>query len=116
MQIRNIPISERPQEKLLYSGTDTLSNAELLALVLRTGNSEKSALELAEEVLSYSQSEVGGLGRACVRELTTIDGIGTAKACSIVAGMELAKRFMSDRGSTNRSIVRDCADVVDLVM
>ena len=116
MQIRNIPISERPQEKLLYSGTDTLSNAELLALVLRTGNSEKSALELAEEVLSYSQTEVGGLGRACVRELTTIDGIGTAKACSIVAGLELAKRFMSDRASTSRSIVRDCADVVDLVM
>ncbi len=116
MQIKEIPITERPQEKLLYSGADTLSNAELLALVLRSGNSDKSALELAEEVLSYSQTEIGGLGRACVKELTTIDGIGTAKACSIVAGMELAKRLMSDRTISGRCVVRDSSDVADLVM
>ena len=115
MQIKDIPITEQPQEKLLYSGTDALSNAELLALVIRSGNSTKSCLELAEEVLSYSQTEIGGLGRACVRELTAIEGIGTAKACSIVAGIELAKRVMSDRGATDRAVVRDCADVVDLV-
>lgn len=116
MQIKDIPITERPQEKLLYSGADTLSNTELLALIIRSGNGEKSAMELAEEVLSYSYTEAGGLGRACVRELTSIDGIGYAKACSIVAGMELAKRMMSDRCSGGRTIVRDCTDVVDLVM
>ena len=115
MQIREIPASERPQEKMLYAGASSLSNAELLALVLRSGKNDRSAIQLAEDVLAYSTTE-GGLGRLEVRELTTINGIGTAKACSIVASMELAKRVMSDRCCAPRKVLRDCSDVVDLLM
>ena len=116
MQIREMPVTDRPREKMLYAGAGALSNAELLALVLRSGDHERSAIQLAEDVLAYSTREVGGLGRAQVQELQSIEGIGTAKACSIVAGMELAKRVMSDRYAEQRRVVRDCTDVVDMLM
>lgn len=96
MQIKEMPENERPQEKLLYRGASSLSNAELLALIIRTGTSEKSAIQLAEDVLSYAMVHIGSLGMADARELTQVDGIGTAKACSIAAAFELSKRLMSD--------------------
>ena len=116
MQIKEMPVSERPQEKMMYLGPSALSNSELLALVLRSGNKDKSAIQLAEDVLAYSANEIGGLGRAEVNELIELDGIGEAKACSIVAGIELAKRISADRFTTVRRTVRDCTDVVDILM
>lgn len=59
MHIRDIPLTDRPQEKLLYSGASALSNAELLALVIRSGQNDRSAIQLAEDVLSYSANEIG---------------------------------------------------------
>ena len=97
MQIKKMPEAERPQEKMLYGGAGCLSNSELLALIIRTGTGEKSAIRLADEVITYANDNTGGLGAAEVRELTEIDGIGEAKACSIVAAMELSKRVISDR-------------------
>lgn len=116
MQIKNLPEQERPQEKLLYGGPGKLSNAELLALIIRTGTSEKSAVQLAEDVISYACEEIGDLGRADARELTEIDGIGTSKACSIVASIELAKRIISDSGHEKRKTIRDGTDVAELLM
>ena len=115
MQIKNMPEEERPQEKLLYEGAGNLSNSELLALIIRTGTSDKSAIQLAEDVISYSSTEIGDLGRADVKELTAIDGIGVSKACSIVASIELAKRLISNTGAGRRCI-RDCTDVADILM
>ena len=97
MQIKNMPESERPQEKLLYRGASGLSNSELLALIIRTGTDKRSAIGLAEDVIAYAADNIGDLGMAEVRELTEIDGIGEAKACSIVAAMELSKRLISGR-------------------
>lgn len=116
MQIKEMPTVERPQEKLLYRGVSSLSNSELLALVIRTGTSSKSSIQLAEDVLSYAFNNIGSLGRAEVQELTNIDGIGEAKACSIVASMELAKRMYIDNASHKRIVLRDCTDVVNLLM
>ena len=95
MQIKDMPASCRPQEKLLYAGAGALSDSELLALIIRTGTSEMSAVQLAEEVISYASANIGILGRADPKELIEIHGIGTAKACSIIAAMELSKRLMS---------------------
>ena len=95
MQIKDMPASCRPQEKLLYAGAGALSDSELLALIIRTGTSEMSAVQLAEEVISYASANIGNLGRADPKELVEIHGIGTAKACSIIAAMELSKRLMS---------------------
>ena len=92
MQIKKMPEAERPQEKMLYGGAGGLSNSELLALIIRTGTGDKSAVRTwRDEVISYANENIGGSGMAEVRELTEIDGIGEAKACSIVAAMELSK-------------------------
>ena len=116
MQIKQLPTQERPQEKLLYRGASSLSNAELMALVIRTGTSEKSAIQLGEDVISYVSSKVGDLGRADVRELTEIEGIGFSKASSIVASMELAKRLLGNSTSKYKVIIKDSADVANLLM
>ena len=114
MHIKNMPESERPQEKLIYSGASCLSNSELLALIIRTGTGKKSAIGLAEDVISYAAENIGDLGMAEVRELTEIDGIGEAKACSIVASLELSKRLISGRRSAVKERVRDPGQVVEL--
>ena len=116
MQIKRMPESERPQEKMLYGGAGTLSNSELLALIIRTGTGDKSAVRLADEVISYANENTGGLGAAEVKELTEIDGIGEAKACSIVAAMELSKRLITDHQSAVRVRIRDSRQVAEILM
>ena len=116
MQIKEMPLTERPQEKLVFGGASGLSNSELLALIIRTGTSDKSAIRLADEVISYTNANIGDLGMAEVRELTEIDGIGEAKACSIVAAMELSKRLISDRQGAFRERIRDSRQVAELLM
>ena len=115
MQIKRMPESERPQEKMLYTGASGLSNSELLALIIRTGTEDKSAVRLADEVIAYTSENTGGLGLAEVRELTEIDGIGEAKACSIVAAMELSKRLTAAREGSVKVKIRDSRQVADLM-
>jgi len=116
MQIKKMPESERPQEKMLFSGAAGLSNSELLALIIRTGTGNKSAVRLADEVISYVNDNIGDLGVAEVKELTEIDGIGAAKACSIVAAMELSKRLIADRRGAVRVRIRDSRQVAEILM
>ena len=115
MQIKDMPARERPQEKLMFAGPGTLSNAELLALVIRTGTSEKSAVQLAEEVIAYADTIAGGLSKADAKELTGIEGIGDAKACSVIAAVELSKRLISDRVMETSCRLTDSTDVADLL-
>ena len=116
MQIKKMPEAERPQEKMLYGGAGSLSNSELLALIIRTGTGDKSAVRLADEVISYTSENTGGLGAAEVRELTEIDGIGEAKACSIVAAMELSKRLISDHQGAVKIRIRDSRQGAEIMM
>ena len=86
-----IPSAEMPRERLLREGSQALSLVELLAILLRTGNAKQNVIDLSETVLS----EFGGLDglfRASLCELLRIPGIKNAKACSLVAAMELARR------------------------
>ena len=115
MKIKKMPESERPQEKMLYAGAGCLSNSELLALIIRTGTDRKSAVRLADEVISYANDNIGDLGLAEVRELTGIDGIGEAKACSIVAAMELSKRLIADRQGSVKVRIRDSRQVAEIL-
>lgn len=116
MSIKEMPERERPQEKLLYAGANSLSTAELIALIIRTGTSNKSAVQLAEDVLTYSHREVGTLSDADVQELTKLEGIGVSKACSIVASLELARRYSGKRESLPRDYVRTPEAVARVLM
>ena len=116
MRIKDIPQEERPKEKLMYAGAESLSTSELLALIIRTGNSSKSAVQLAEDVLAYSAKELGSLREADVQELTEIDGIGSTKACSIVASLELARRLMGRESDELRISMKNPESVANLLM
>lgn len=115
MHIKDMPAHERPQEKLLYNGVDNLSTAELVALIIRTGNGSKSAVQLAEDVISYASSESGSLGSIDARELTAIDGIGVTKACSIVASIELARRISAQDTNPSRDRITSSEDVAKIL-
>lgn len=86
------PEDERPREKLMKNGAKTLSTAELLAILINTGQGEKSALDLANEILSCAGNCLSELARMNVLQLMSFRGIGEAKAVTILAAMELARR------------------------
>lgn len=83
---------DRPREKLMLNGKHTLSPAELLAILISTGTKAKSAIDLAREILMHCSNDLNRLAKMNVKELTKIDGIGEAKAISIVAAIELGGR------------------------
>lgn len=115
MHIKDMASHERPQEKLIYNGAESLSTSELLALIIRTGSREKSSVQLAEDILSYTASEIGALTDADIAELKDIGGIGDAKACSIVASLELAKRLY-EAHSLPRKKLNNSHDVAAMLM
>ncbi|TNJ67675.1 JAB domain-containing protein [Paenibacillus hemerocallicola] len=91
--MRDIPMEERPRERMLRSGANALSNAELLAILLRTGTINESAVALAQRLLI----EAGGLRRLVemdTGQLTALKGIGHAKALQVQASIELGRRLV----------------------
>lgn len=83
--------SLRPREKALSQGISSLSDGELLALLLRSGNKEKDAVALATSILNQCKG-ISGLMKMSLSEIMKLNGIGPAKACEILASMELVKR------------------------
>jgi len=83
---------DRPREKLLTKGATALSHSELIAILINHGTKEKTAVELAQEVLRAGKENLNELGKLSVKELMKIKGIGEAKAVSIVAAMEIGRR------------------------
>ncbi len=83
---------ERPREKLLQKGKDALSDSELIGILLGSGTTTKSAVELAKEILDSTNNNLVELGKRSVKELMKFKGIGEAKAITIVAALELGRR------------------------
>jgi DNA repair protein RadC len=94
VKIKDLPLLERPRERLIYNGIDKLSNEELLAIILKTGGKGQSSKMLAVNILSYIK-DISNLKNITLKELTNIKGIGKAKACDILATIELGKRLNS---------------------
>lgn len=115
MKIKRLPTEERPREKMMYQGKESLSNAELLAILLRTGTIEKSALELANDILSISDEGLLYLADCTPEELACVKGIGTAKSCQILAAVELGKRAAT-HPRKSRTEIGNPADIVNLFM
>lgn len=93
----HLPISswadqDKPREKLMNIGASSLSDAELLAILLQTGHKHKSALDLAKEILGLAHNNLSELGKIDVSQLSSLRGIGAAKAITVLAAMELARR------------------------
>src|SRR5687768_4969058 len=83
---------DRPREKLLLKGPQSLSDSELLAILIQNGTRERSALDLAREVLKLGKDSLPELGKLNIKELMRVKGIGEAKAIILVAAMEIGRR------------------------
>jgi len=92
LMIRDFPTEERPRERLITDGPGSLSNHELLAILLRTGTKDESVLQLSNRMLRQFEG-LRMLKDATVEEITSIKGIGTAKAVQIMAALELGRRI-----------------------
>lgn len=112
--IRDIAEAERPRERLQMVGAMGVSTAELLAIILRIGNRGESVVRLAERLLSQFGS-LPGLARATVPELTTVKGVGEAKAVQIKAALELGRRLLS-AAPEERPRVSSPGDAANLLM
>lgn len=90
--IKNLPYEEQPREKLVAHGVSFLSNSELLAILLRTGTRNKSAVDLGRLIVKKFGNNINELSQVTIEELCTIDGIGESKATQIISAIELGKR------------------------
>jgi DNA repair protein RadC len=90
--IKNWAEDDRPREKMAKHGAEILSNAELLAIIINNGSKDKSAVELAQEILRLGQNNLDELGKLTLSDLQKIKGIGLAKAISIAAALEIGRR------------------------
>jgi DNA repair protein RadC len=90
--IKNWSQDDRPREKMVKLGAEVLSNAELLAIIINNGSKEKSAVELAKEIMQLGQNNLDELGKLSLKDLQKIKGIGEAKAISIAAALEIGRR------------------------
>ncbi|MED3711229.1 DNA repair protein RadC [Peribacillus frigoritolerans] len=114
MLIRDYPKEERPRERFLQDGPQSLSNQELLALLLRTGSREESVLQLSGRLIN-SFKGLRLLKEASVEELTVIKGIGEAKAIQILASVELGRRI-NNLNDQDRYVIRSPEDGANYCM
>jgi DNA repair protein RadC len=114
-KIENLPLNERPYEKLELYGENSLNNSELLSIVLKTGTKESSVIELSKELLSHFETEndLYFLITASLEELQEIKGIGRKKAIELKAISEIAKRIYN---INKRNVqIKTANDIVELV-
>ena len=90
--IKNWSQDDQPREKLLYKGKAALSDAELVAILIGSGNRDESAVDLCKRILSSVDNNLSELGKLSIKQLMDFKGIGEAKAISIVAALELGRR------------------------
>lgn len=92
LSIKNWAAEDRPREKLLQKGIYSLSDTELLAILISTGTKNLSAVDLAKLVMTNANNNLHALGKKTINDLKKINGIGEAKAITIIAALELGKR------------------------
>lgn len=113
--IKDMPLNERPREKLYKYGAKSLSNAELIAVIIRTGSRSDTAIELAQRLISIDKRGIGFLSEASFEELTSVKGIGKCKAAQIISAIELGKRIAA-QGGEDKVKVTSPVDIVGLIM
>ena len=114
LSIRNWNVEDRPREKLLSGGTQNLSDAELIALLIGSGTKNLSAVDLARQILHMTGNNLDKLGKCSVLDLKKLKGIGEAKAISIVAALELGRRRKTS-GINDEIKITGSVDVYNLM-
>src|SRR5258706_502627 len=108
--IKNWATDDRPREKMVNKGTEALSNSELIAILINNGNKDKSAVELAKEILKLGNDNLNKLGKLTLKDLQQVKGIGTAKAITIAAALELGRRSQA-AATLDKPVVQSSKDI-----
>ncbi len=108
LTIPNWAEDDRPREKLLHKGSAVLSDAELLAILIGSGNTDESAVELCKRILGDNHNSLNELARLNVTDLEKYKGIGEAKAISIIAALEIGKRRKTSEAINRKKISESC--------
>ncbi|WP_329602792.1 RadC family protein [Terrilactibacillus tamarindi] len=114
IMIRDVPKEERPRERLIRDGAESLSNTELLAIVLRMGSKHESVLQLSQRIMCHFEG-LAYLKNASVQELQKVKGVGQAKAVQILASLELGRRMFQEKNN-ERYTIRSPEDGANYVM
>ncbi len=112
--IKNWAQDDQPREKLLYKGKNTLSDAELVAILIGSGNREESAVALSKRILASVDNNLAELGKLSIKELMGFKGIGEAKAIIITAALELGRRRRSE-DALQKSKITSSGSVFELM-
>ena len=116
MKMKELCSDERPREKLVGKGAGSLSNAELLAIMLRTGTGKSNAVDLAREMLKGAGGTLNSVSAMPLERLCAFNGIGPGKAATVVAAFELGRRAFSEQNSTSNRTVSNPKDVYRMMI
>jgi DNA repair protein RadC len=108
--IKNWAVDDRPREKMVSNGAAALSNSELIGILINNGSKDKSAVDLAKEVLKLGSDNLNELGKLSLKDFQKIKGIGIAKAITIAAALELGRRRQA-AATLNKFIVQSTNDI-----
>jgi DNA repair protein RadC len=110
--IKNWSTDDRPREKMLTKGSEALSNSELLAILINNGSKNKSAVDLAKEILKLGHDNLNELGKLSLKDLQQVKGIGAAKAITIAAALELGRRRQA-AATLDKPLVQSSKDIAE---
>ena len=111
MKMRDLCAEERPREKMIERGATSLTNVELLAILLRTGTGKRNAVEVAQDMLKRADWRLDGLSAMSVDALCETDGVGIGKAVSVAAAFELGRRWFSEQSDVRKRKIATPKDV-----
>ncbi|MBO7494711.1 MAG: DNA repair protein RadC [Bacteroidales bacterium] len=114
LTIKEWSVQDRPREKYARNGAASLSDAELIAILFRTGNASESAVELAKRLLSSSNNSLNELSEKTLLELSETKGIGQAKAMALLTAFEIGRRIRAEKVE-ERPVIKSSLDVVNLM-
>ncbi|MBR4646641.1 MAG: DNA repair protein RadC [Bacteroidales bacterium] len=114
LTIKEWSVQDRPREKYARNGAASLSDAELIAILFRTGNASESAVELAKRLLSSSNNSLNELSEKTLLELSETKGIGQAKAMALLTAFEIGRRIRAEKVE-EKPIIKSSLDVVNLM-
>ncbi len=112
LNIKEWAVADRPREKMLSNGPRSLTDAEIIAILIGSGNTKETAVELSKRILASTNNSLNDLGRKGIDYLKSFNGIGEAKAVSIVAALELGKR-RKEADVFNKSKITGSKDAAD---
>ena len=116
MKLKDLCEDDRPREKLVAKGPSALSNAELLAIMLRTGTGKMNVVDVARELLKSAEGRLNAIAGMSMEKLCSIDGIGPGKAVTIAAAFELGRRSSSEQIIHDRNAVSSPKDIFRMML